>query len=374
MGSKYEGLTDVERLDKYRETLAKLEADGADKRVVGQWKSRVAKLEAEIGVVEVEGTEEETPEAKCTCTAGVVPGTASTTPCDLHDEPDEGREPYGGVPTPDEDEESLEDPTEGQDDIEDITEQEPIDPVFPKVAVDGFAQGYETKVELTSSDPTPTEEPQPVGNRYPIEDQPTERDMRPTLHKTGTYELTDRGLVSACPHCEAKQVPFGDTGKSSPLSAGNFSRAEVACGVCNKVYVLLPDTSKEQVVNLTGEMERQTGQTEAVQDAARAMGGGQHKEQERREEQATKPKRVKKPAKVGTPCCMCGCGAENKPGSRFKMGHDARVKAALSKVKRGDQDPNTIHPYTIKMFQQYPEIVVAGYGRDEVMKLAGIEG
>ena len=326
MGSKYEGLTDVERLDKYRETLAKLEADGADKRVVGQWKSRVAKLEAEIGVVEVEGTEEETVETPEATDTGLAP---------------------------DEDEERPGDQAEPHDGHQDDTE-----------------------------DTTTDQEPQPVGNRYPIEDQPTERDMRPTLHKTGTYELTDRGLVSACPHCEAKQVPFGDTGKSSPLSAGNFSRAEVACGVCNKVYVLLPDTSKEQVVNLTGEMERQTGQTEAVQDAARAMGGGQRKEQEqesgeeqeRREEQATKPKRVKKPAKVGTPCCMCGCGAENKPGSRFKMGHDARVKAALSKVKRGDQDPNTIHPYTIKMFQQYPEIVVAGYGRDEVMKLAGIEG
>ena len=327
MGSKYEGLTDVERLDKYRETLAKLEADGADKRVVGQWKSRVAKLEAEIGVVEVEGTEEGTEDEveerqEADCNDGChTTGTGEETP----EATDTGL-------APDEDEGSPGDPTEGQDNIEDITTEQ---------------------------------EPQPVGNRYPVEDQPTERDMRPTLHKTGTYELTDRGLVSACPHCGTKQVPFGDTGKNSPLSAGNFSRAEVACGVCNKVYVLLPDTSKEQVVNLTGKDERQIEVS---------VGGGQHKEQEHREEQVVKPKRVKKPTKVGTPCCMCGCGAENKPGSRFKMGHDARVKAALSKVKRGDQDPNTIHPYTIKMFQQHPEIVVAGYGRDEVMKLAGIEG
>ena len=340
MGSKYEGLTDVERLDKYRETLAKLEADDADKRVVGQWRSRVAKLEAEIGVVDP-------PSLALLIGEGIapLPTTEGQDDTDTTEKVEETPEATDTGLAPDEDEERPGDQAEPHDGHQDDTE-----------------------------DTTTDREPQPVGNRYPVEDQPTERDMRPTLHKTGTYELTDRGLVSACPHCEAKQVPFGDTGKSSPLSAGNFSRAEVACGVCNKVYVLLPDTNKERVVNLTGEMERQTGQTEAVQDAARAMGGGQHKEQERREEQAVKPKRVNKPTKVGTPCCMCGCGAENKPGSRFKMGHDARVKAALSKVKRGDQDPNTIHPYTIKMFQQYPEIVVAGYGRDEVMKLAGIEG
>ena len=38
----------------------------------------------------------------------------------------------------------------------------------------------------------------------------------------------------------------------------------------------------------------------------------------------------------GVPCCLCGCGAENNPGSRFKSGHDARLNGWLIRTKKSD--------------------------------------
>ena len=37
----------------------------------------------------------------------------------------------------------------------------------------------------------------------------------------------------------------------------------------------------------------------------------------------------------GTTHCLCGCGSANNPGSRFQMGHDARLKSVLGKVENG---------------------------------------
>ena len=42
-----------------------------------------------------------------------------------------------------------------------------------------------------------------------------------------------------------------------------------------------------------------------------------------------KPKRSKK---GGTMYCLCGCGKANNPGSKFHMGHDARLKSVLNKT------------------------------------------
>ena len=36
----------------------------------------------------------------------------------------------------------------------------------------------------------------------------------------------------------------------------------------------------------------------------------------------------------GLPTCPCGCGEANKPGSRFRPGHDARVKGMISRVDK----------------------------------------
>ena len=36
----------------------------------------------------------------------------------------------------------------------------------------------------------------------------------------------------------------------------------------------------------------------------------------------------------GLPICPCGCGEANKAGSRFRPGHDARVKGMISRVDK----------------------------------------
>ncbi|WP_437721796.1 hypothetical protein WMF30_41420 [Sorangium sp. So ce134] len=38
--------------------------------------------------------------------------------------------------------------------------------------------------------------------------------------------------------------------------------------------------------------------------------------------------------------CACGCGA--KVNSRFRPGHDARLKAIVMRVVRGEADPSTV--------------------------------
>lgn len=37
----------------------------------------------------------------------------------------------------------------------------------------------------------------------------------------------------------------------------------------------------------------------------------------------------------GTTHCLCGCGSANNPGSKFNMGHDARLKSVIGKVSKG---------------------------------------
>jgi hypothetical protein len=40
--------------------------------------------------------------------------------------------------------------------------------------------------------------------------------------------------------------------------------------------------------------------------------------------------------------CACGCGAKIAPPSRFKPGHDARLKAKVMRVVRGEADPSEV--------------------------------
>jgi len=37
----------------------------------------------------------------------------------------------------------------------------------------------------------------------------------------------------------------------------------------------------------------------------------------------------------GSTHCLCGCGTANNPGSKFQMGHDARLKSIIGKVAGG---------------------------------------
>ena len=73
----------------------------------------------------------------------------------------------------------------------------------------------------------------------------------------------------------------------------------------------------------------------------------------------------------GTPYCLCGCGAVNRPGSRFRMGHDARLRAVLMRMEQGD--PNAeLQPQTIEMFQQNPQLTVAEFTAEDVLRLASM--
>ncbi len=49
-----------------------------------------------------------------------------------------------------------------------------------------------------------------------------------------------------------------------------------------------------------------------------------------------------RPSKPEKRDCACGCGAKVMPPSRFRPGHDARLKAAVMRVVRGKADPSTI--------------------------------
>lgn len=62
--------------------------------------------------------------------------------------------------------------------------------------------------------------------------------------------------------------------------------------------------------------------------------------------------------------CLCGCGGETKPKSKYLQGHDARLKSILLKVARGEEEPDAIpdvaQPYLEFMgglFSQHEESI-----------------
>ena len=71
------------------------------------------------------------------------------------------------------------------------------------------------------------------------------------------------------------------------------------------------------------------------------------------------------------PYCLCGCAAENNPGSRFKPGHDARLKSKLDQVKSGKLGADAIPYEVIEAARNDPAFKVVGYTAEEILKLAG---
>ena len=73
------------------------------------------------------------------------------------------------------------------------------------------------------------------------------------------------------------------------------------------------------------------------------------------------------------PFCLCGCGAENRPGSRFKPGHDARVKGIISRILSGKTRPGDAIPEALfeAASKHHNTFAVAGY--DALMILAMAE-
>lgn len=70
------------------------------------------------------------------------------------------------------------------------------------------------------------------------------------------------------------------------------------------------------------------------------------------------------------PYCLCGCGAENTPGSRFKPGHDKILESVIEQVKSGEKVPPRV---LIEAVKKYPELEVIKnkYTAEEILSIAG---
>ena len=70
----------------------------------------------------------------------------------------------------------------------------------------------------------------------------------------------------------------------------------------------------------------------------------------------------RKPKVGGTPNCLCGCGHENKSGSRFQPGHDARVKGQITRVNENKAEVGFQFPAVlIEQMTANSELKVAQY-------------
>ena len=319
MTTKYEGRTDQERLEKYQETLQELEGKGADNRVLGMWKSRVKKLQDQIE------------EAKENAEADIQ-------------------------------EEDTKNGTTPEQELEPAVDYSTMEPALDEDETD--SEEEEEQEEEDSPGPTPTSAPSPSkgkrgtgkGKGKGDKDFPwSPKDVRDGDGPVGSYKLTQQGMVAECPRCQTQQVPYPDhRGKVSHLATGMFSSVKINCASCGKMFMLVPDEDQEQKARERTESE------------------GEQSDQEDSPVSGPKVKKERKPKepKIGTPNCLCGCGYENREGSKFRMGHDAKLKSILLKVRRGDIAGSEIHPYTLQMFHEKPEIVVADFTAEEVKTLA----
>ena len=72
------------------------------------------------------------------------------------------------------------------------------------------------------------------------------------------------------------------------------------------------------------------------------------------------------------PWCLCGCGGENSPGSKFKQGHDAKLKSRLSKVKGDKLGRDDLPGVLIEAFLTNPNLRVVGYtAEDDIFNIIG---
>ena len=70
------------------------------------------------------------------------------------------------------------------------------------------------------------------------------------------------------------------------------------------------------------------------------------------------------------PYCLCNCGNENNPGSRFNKGHDPRVISNLDKVERGEQSADDLPGVLIEAAGRNPKLTVGKYTADDILRLA----
>lgn len=72
------------------------------------------------------------------------------------------------------------------------------------------------------------------------------------------------------------------------------------------------------------------------------------------------------------PYCLCGCGWENNPGSRFKSGDDGKLKSVLGQVESGKLSADDIPDVLIEAARRNPEFKVLNkYTAEDILRLAG---
>ena len=75
---------------------------------------------------------------------------------------------------------------------------------------------------------------------------------------------------------------------------------------------------------------------------------------------------------IETTYCMCGCLRLNRPGRRFRQGHDSRLMKCLRKIEAGDLDGSAIPEQTVKDVQDNPNLGVGRFTGDDILRLAAV--
>ena len=72
------------------------------------------------------------------------------------------------------------------------------------------------------------------------------------------------------------------------------------------------------------------------------------------------------------PYCLCGCGWENNPGSRFKSGDDGKLKFLLNQIERGEQGADALPDELIAAsMNDHKFKVLKKYTAEDILRLAG---
>ena len=77
-------------------------------------------------------------------------------------------------------------------------------------------------------------------------------------------------------------------------------------------------------------------------------------------------------AAIETTYCMCGCSRLNRPGRRFRQGHDSRLMKCLRKIEAGDLDGSAIPGQTVTDVRENPNLGVGRFTGDDILRLAAV--
>jgi hypothetical protein len=172
---------------------------------------------------------------------------------------------------------------------------------------------------------------------------------------------------------EGKAVAKAKTGQETTQEEGRNERL-MKLGVMRATLKRLLDAGSEDVVvgkqsKLVEEAEEELGlkpgEEIKLNGDKEAVAGELETETEDEGDEEAAATTGKKATRVtvkkgGSKECLCGCGKGNNPGSKFNMGHDAKLKSQLrqietGKLKFGDLAPISQSALRGKTFDLFPE-------------------